>query len=72
MSYMGVLIPPTARLFCFLQIAHFSSTLTQDGKAAVYSCQTQGLAPYSLKKKALTKIFEPCFSLLYPVQRDLD
>lgn len=54
----------SARLLCFLQKAHFSSTLIQDGKAAVYSCQTQSLAPYSLKKRASTMmIFEPSFSL---------
>lgn len=56
----------SARLLCFLQKAHFSSTLIQDGKATVYSCQTQSLAPYSLKKRASTMlIFEPSFSL-YP------
>lgn len=55
----------SARLFCFLQITHFSAAVERDGKTAVYSCQTQSLGPYSLKKRASTMmIFEPSFSLL--------
>lgn len=73
MSYTAVLIPPMAlRLGCFvfLQIVHFCSVLTQDGKAAVYSCQTQSVAPYSSKRRALTTmIFKTRFSLLPQTER---